>query len=241
MRLNESWIEFKGVQSTAYQVKVMDEEVYVRAEARGISHTAAGRSGDLWQSDNSSETVDIKRRLRFPRSQLDAVAAWLNGSGLLRFSTSPNRAWDARAVKSFEVKAVVPGADWLMETTVTWTCQPFRQLYPAANPITITTSGTLLEAQGTALALPKIEIYGSGDFMLSIGRDAMYFNDISGGVIVDSELQDALTLDGAGLLNNNVGGDFFEIDPTYTNTVNWTLESGASVTKVIITPRWRYI
>lgn len=241
MRKNDSWVEFKGVKSTTHDVKLMDEDVYIRAEARGKSLTAAGRDGDVWQDDGSYATVDIKRKLRVPRSKLDAAAAWLTGSGLLRFSWAQDRAWDARAVKSSEFKQIIPGTDPLYEATVTWTCQPLRLLYPAASPITITSSGTAISAQGTAKALPKIEIYGNGDFMLSIGMQAMFLNDISGGVILDSEVQDALTLDGAGLLNNHVGGDFFEIDPAYPNTVSWVLESGASVSQVVITPRWRFV
>ena len=76
--------------------------------------------------------------------------------------------------------------------------------------------------------------------MVAIGRQVMFFTGISDGVIVDSALMDALTLDGGGLLNNHVSGDFFTLDPGYPTTVSWTLDSGAALSKIIITPRWRY-
>lgn len=241
MRKRTGWFEFKGELSTGYKAYLMDEMRYIRGAERGKSLIASGRDGDLWIADNSRAAVDIKRRIWVPRSKLNAASAWLTGSGLLRFSQEPGCAWEARADRETEYKQVTLGGDPWYEGTVTWICQPYRLLYPAASPIQITASGQSLTMQGTAKALPRVEIIGSGNFMVTIGRQAMFFDGISGGVIVDSQLMDALTLDGGGLMNAHVSGDFFQLDPAYPTTVTWVLESGATIQKIAITPRWRFV
>ena len=129
-----------------------------------------------------------------------------------------------------------------------FSCQPFARLWPEAEPIEITSSGTPLRNPGTAPSLPRIEIIGSGDFSLTIGMQTMFFIGVESGIIVDSELLDALTLDGSLLANGKIDGDFFEIPPG-ESVVQW-LEGGideedestpGSIEKVTITPRWRCI
>jgi phage-related protein len=66
----------------------------------------------------------------------------------------------------------------------------------------------------------------------------MFFNDVDGGIIVDTELMDAFTEDGAALANDHVSGQFFRIAPG-RNVVSWQAEDGSSVSSVSILPRWR--
>ena len=137
--------------------------------------------------------------------------------------------------------------------TVTWTCAPIRKLYPAAADISVTASGTSFTALGTYFALPRLAIYGSGAFHVTISggghSSSMFFTGVpGGGIIVDSELMDALTMDGAGLLNRCIlsnSDDFFRIWPG-TNVLSWGVGSGddeesGSISKIIITPRWRWL
>ena len=55
-------------------------------------------------------------------------------------------------------------------------------------------------------------------------------------------LQDALTLDGSGLLNNQAAGDFPTLPPG-TSMVSWYPfeedDNPGDVTKIVISPRWR--
>ena len=67
-------------------------------------------------------------------------------------------------------------------------------------------------------------------------------------IVVDSEKMDALTMDGAGLLSRCIlsnSDDFFRIYPG-ANVLSWGVGSGdeeesGSITKIIITPRWRWL
>ena len=234
------------MKSTDMDVRLMDVHVFSRGAARGSSETVAGRSGSVWISDGATEAFDIKRTCRAPASRLREISAWLSGAGGLRFSGEECAMYDARVIEAIEYRRVIPGMNPLVEFTVTFTCQPFPRIWPEAVPIVITESGAELSNPGTAPALPRIEIAGSGDFALNIGMQTLFFTDVEGGIIVDSELGDALTADGSLLANDRIDGDLFQIQPGL-NTVSWhlggvdnDLNSTGRIEKITITPRWRY-
>ena len=248
-RLNQSWFEFNGKKSTDMDVRLMDVHLFSHGEARGSQKTVAGRSGYVWIGDGATEEFDIKRTCRAPVSQLRQISAWLSGSGGLRFSQEEDAMYDARIVKAIEYKRVIPGMSSIYEFTVTFSCQPFPRVWPEAAPIEITKSGTELITRGTAPALPRIEIVGSGDFSLTIGMQTLMFTGVDGGIIVDSELGDAFTADGALLANDHIDGELFQIQPGL-NVVSWLLggtdeendeNTPGSIEKVTIIPRWRYM
>lgn len=234
-------------------VRIRSAHLLSRGEMRGSQEAVAARDGYLWISDDALKQFDAKYTCRVPLSQLRACMAWLHGSGRLRFSQEPAAQYDARPIKAIEYKRAVPGADPLYEFTVTFACQPYAFVYPEAADIEITASGQSFTAQGTYFALPKLTIAGSGAFRVTIAggghSSSMFFTGVpSGGIVVDSMLMDALTPDGAGLLNGCImanSDDFFRIYPG-DNTISWGLGSGdgeeaGTITKITITPRWRYL
>ena len=245
-RINTAWFEFNGRKSTELGVRLTDAHAFSRGEARGERKMVSGRSGYVWLSDGAAEAYEIKRSCRAPRSKLREISAWLTDSGGLRFSNEPNLMYDARIAKAIDYKCIAPGNDPLYEFAVVFSCQPFPRIWPPVEPIVITATFSSLPNPGTAPSLPRIEIIGSGAFSLTIGMQTMFFHDVEGGIIVDSELMDALTLDGSLLANDKVDGDFFEIPPG-ESYVQW-LDGGeddegeplsGSVERVTIAPRWR--
>ena len=234
------WMEFQGISSATLGVKVVSAATHIEGAQRGDSLEAVGRDGDLWQGEDARSTTELVIRLRVPRSKLDSAMAWLSGSGALRFSYDPYKAYDARIVDEIEFQALIPGSDPIYECEVRFICQPYRRMYPEASAITITESGTALVTQGNAPALPRVKITGSGDFSVTIGMKTMFFTEITDGVIVDCELMDAFTLDGASLLTDHVSEEYFVIEPQQT-IVSWLVESGGLVTSVEIAPRWRWL
>lgn len=252
-RLNDSWFEFKGVKSNDMGVRIMSAHLLSRGEMRGVQETVAARDGYLWISDDSLKQFDAKFTCWVSQSNMRACTAWLYGNGMLRFSHEQNAQYSARPIKAIEFKRITLDADPLYEFTITFTCQPYAYVYPAAADITITSSGTSFTAQGTYFALPRLQIYGSGAFSVTISggghSSSMFFTGVpSDGIVVDSELMDALTMDGAGILNCCVlsnSDDFFRIWPG-TNVLSWGLGSGdeeesGSITKIVLTPRWRWL
>lgn len=244
MRKNDSfWLEFKGQNSSALGVVLMDAHGFSTGAARGARELVSGRDGYVWLSDEAKEALDIRRVCRAPGSKLREVTAWLSGSGALRFSNEPELAYDARVIQGIDPRRVIGGADPLYEFAVTFSCQPFPRAYPAPADILITSSGTPVTNPGTAPALPRVTVRGSGSFSLTIGKQTVLLRNISEGIILDSELMDALTLDGRSLANDKMDGDFFQIQPG-DSYVQWLASIGddtGKVTGVTISPRWRYL
>ena len=241
-RVIPTWFEFNGSSSLDMGILLKDAHVFSRGEARGSKEEVSGRSGYVWLSDGATESFDIKRVCNAPKSKLREISAWLTDSGGLRFSNEPNLMYDARIAKAIDYKCIAPGNDPLYEFAVVFSCQPFPRIWPPVEPIVITATFTSLPNPGTAPSLPRIEIIGSGAFSLTIGMQTMFFHDVEGGIIVDSELMDALTLDGSQLANDKIDGDFIEIQPGQ-NVVQWLEgnmeDQSGSIEKVTITPRWR--
>lgn len=247
-RLTEAWFEFKGLRSD--EMGIFLKQMPVRSlPGRNVTRkTVAGRHGSLAYGDTTYK--DVKVRLECDvrdESKLPAILAWLTGDGLLRFSDEPGFAYDASIDAEYSrssIQARLSGQRF----TITWVCQPFRRMFPEPEDLTITQALTF-NNPGTAPALPRIEIRGSGDFSLTIGMQTVYFtNVVGGGIIVDSELGDALNLEGNQFANECMDGELFKIQPGY-NAISWLEGSmdengntiAGNITAVIITPRWRCI
>lgn len=248
-RLTEAWFEFKGLRSD--EMGIMLKQMPVRSlPGRNVSRKAvAGRHGTLTYGDATYKDVTVRLECDVrDESRLPSILAWLTGDGRLRFSDEPDMEYQASVDKEYSrssMQARLTGQRF----TITWTCQPFRYLYPEAENLYITTNNDTIDNPGTAPSLPRIEIRGSGDFNLTIGMQTVYFTNVEGGgIIVDSEMGDALTLDESLLANDRMDGPLFHIQPGY-NGISWATGgeddegnvTDGVVTAVIITPRWRYI
>lgn len=256
-RKEDVWFEFNGKKSTDMGVRFADAHTFSRGEARGTQEKVSGGDGYVWISGDAFEAFEIKCACYTTAEYLRAASVWLNGSGRLRFSAEETAAYDARIIKKIDYKLVAPAIDpkdALYKFTITFSCQPFARIYPEALPEEIDiydeehrpTPFQDIINPGTVPSLPRITIEGSGSFTVGIGTQQIYFHDVTDGIIVDSELLDAIELDGSALANGKMEGEFFEI-PVGTSEVNWE-EGGendegepvpGSLTKITIEPRWR--
>lgn len=240
-RLKDVWFEFGGIKNTELGVEMISMPARNLPIQRGKSYSVAGRPGTLWRTDGACDNVEVSLEFVVPdEKNIAAVNAWLCGSGLLRFSDEPNYMYEARVSRNFKRQSVSPRMT-AQRYAVVFSCHPFRLLYPDAAPIAIASSGTTFDNPGTAPSKPRVKISGSGDFSVTIGMETLFFSGVEGGgIIVDSQLMDALTYDGAALANDKFSGMPWTIQPGW-NAVSWMAESGSSVTGIEITPRWRYI
>ena len=240
-RLTEAWFSFKGIDSRdmgiflkAMPVRYIPGRNITRKHASGVDGSYAYGDGSY-----NDARVQLECDLR-DESKLNDVLAWLTGDGELIFSDEPGFAYDASIEKEYS-RASIAARLTGQRFTVTWTCKPFRRMIPAAKSVTFTAAGTISNP-GTAYSLPKITIRGYGDFSLHINTQRMDFTDISGGVVLDSELSDAFVLDEkfpeTVLCIENVYGPFFRLLPG-ANLITWVEEDGANVESVTIEPRWR--
>lgn len=243
-RIKEAWFEFKGIRSDAMGIFLRQMPTRTVAAQKYNRKTVSGRNGTVKVSGGEYNDSQVQLEMDvLDEKLLPAVLGWLTGSGELRFSDEPDVVYiNATVDKDFQRKQIFPRAT-AQRFTVKWTCDPFRGAYPDPEQIVIAESNTEIYNPGTAEALPRIAIVGSGDFSLTIGMHTMFFSGVEDGIIVDSELMDAFTADGTLLANDKVSGEFFAIRPGMS-TVSWLTggeDAGGSVESVSIQPRWRYL
>lgn len=236
--LKEAWFEFKGIRSDEMGIYLRTMPIRFLPGRNITRKTISGRDGALAYGDGRYKDISVRQECDArDETKLSQIAAWLTGSGDLRFSDEPDRVYQASVEKEFS-RASIAARFAGQRFTVNFTCAPFKKLYPEADDIILAANGYVTNP-GTVPSLPKIVISGHGDFSLTIGEQTMYFTAVEDGIVVDSELMDALNIQKTAFLNDRINGDFFEIQPGY-NTVEWEVASGA-ITAVKITPRWRYL
>lgn len=234
-RLTEGWFEFGGVRCDDRHARLMAMPKRPIPARRGEAQEVPGMDGDLWKGEKDARLpIVISAECETTDGwSADELAEWLQGSGLLRFSDEPDRAYRAR------VTAGIPRENRFLSFdrqifTVRFECQPHRYLYPAAEPTVLIAEGTVYNP-GTAKSRPRITIEGSGDMTMAIGGQLI---GVAGGsVIIDSELQDCFDPDGVTLANGRVTLDEFPQMLVGANPVSWT----GNVTKITIEGRWRYL
>ena len=121
------------------------------------------------------------------------------------------------------------------ELSIKLDMQPFR--YPKnVIPVVFTSAGTI-ENIGTVYSEPIIEIEGSGDVSLTIGRKTMHFT-VNNKTTIDCRQGKQNIFNASGAVQNTLRkrGGFFEI-PVGLNGVTFT----GNVRKVTIRPNWRYL
>ena len=251
-RLREAWFEWKGIDSRDMGIMLPSMPMRGMPVQSMKRVKVAGRSGRVRIGDGCYDDVTVKVEAHaWDESRLLEIHAWLTGAGLLRFSDEPGLAYDAVIDKEITRQSIRRRFGG-QRFTVQFSCLPFRYLYPAPGDITIAQSGGTIVNPGTVFSEPRVKIAGSGAFSVTIGLGAdastMFFRGVDGGgIIVDTQLGDALTWDSEALANDKIGSsELFRLQPG-SNVVTWinggdaedgTALSG-SVQSITITPRWR--
>lgn len=228
---------FKGISCKDYGIKMLSFPSRTSPAVFGTSTDVSGRDGDLWTSDNTRKTYELSVRCSVRQSKLAAAINWLQGSGEFVFSSALTEAIRCRISDTTGFQRVTNDRDPLYTFEVKFTCQPFVYIRPAADDIVITASNTAVINPYTAASAPVIKIAGSGDFDVMIGQQIVSLTGVTGGgIILNTELLDAFTYDGAELANEHMTGDFFVLYPG-TQYVAWS--PAANVSSITITPNWR--
>lgn len=229
----EAWFEFGGVRCDSVNVRLMDLPKRPIPAKQGEMIKIDGRSGYLWKDKRGAyEPIAISVECSTEDGFApDMLGNWLTGERWLRFSDEPDRAYRGRVVSEFLRSAMFFGFDKQV-FTIPFECQPFRYIYPAAEP-EVLTSPRVISNLGTAYSQPRITIEGSGEMTVAVGE---YLIGVTGGsVIVDSEVPDCYELDGVTLANLRVTMEEFPVIPPDGSAVSWS----GGVTKVTIDGRWR--
>ena len=237
------WFFWNGERCDQYGIRALELPPVTLAEERVDFETVAGRSGSLAMLEGEEVYEDMTLNctcVLMDRRRLDDAAAWLRGSGRVTFANRPGGWYEARIVNQIELTKVIAARE-PMTFTLSFRAQPWFYLREAED-IEITGTAHTLQNPGNLPSAPRIAVYGSGDVGLTLGGQLVRLTDLDGGIVLDTELQDALDLEGARLLNGQMDGDFMVI-PTGLSQLAWISDdendNPGYVTKIVVTPRWR--
>lgn len=124
-----------------------------------------------------------------------------------------------------------------MVIRATFTVKPYK--YYVDSPKSTLTAGGSIQNTTSKTSLPRIKIFGSGDVTLSINEVPFVIKNITGDIILDSELMIAYR-EVNGLITNENDKVYTRVYPIFkvgTNTISWT--TTGTVTKIEVEPRWR--
>lgn len=236
-KLESVWFEFAGARNTDKGVRLLSLPVRYHPAERGKLVEVPGRDGYLWAADGAFDNVLTRVQCQtMDEADMAVVDAWLRGAGELRFSDDPERFYRARVTKEFSRSAAM-NRFVNQAFTVTFDCQPFLY-HREAEDVALTASPATVSNPGTHKSAPRIKVEGTGNVVLTIGTQIVEVENLEDGIIIDSELGDCFNLTETALLNHKVTlmDDEFPTLAPGANIISWT---GAGVTGISITPRWR--
>lgn len=233
------WFNFKGVKSTDLGVRVMEFPPLMLPEERVDFKPALGRSGNLTILDGEGVYEDILLQISTfieNLTQLNSIATWLRGSGVLVLGNMPDRYYKARLVNQIDIRRIVRGEQHRAFSMI-FRCQPYRYHYPEVAEATYA-KGSSITNPGNEKSQPLYTVTGTGTIALTIGDKTIDITGLSGSVAIDVELGVAYQPGSAPLvpLTSIVGRDDwpFTIKPGI-NAISWT----GTISQLKIKPRWR--
>lgn len=237
------WFGFKGKRCTDFGIYVEEFPPITIAEERVKFEPVLGKSGQLTMLEGEAVFEDMEQPIVCRIDSIDRlneISAWFFGAGPLVIPNRSGGYYYGRVVNRLELERIIRSRD-NRRFTIHFRVEPYFYLDACAD-IESTAASFVLRNPGSAESAPRIAVYGSGDVSIAIAGQNVLLTGLEGGIIMDTVLQDALSLDGAQLLNNNIAGDFLTIPPG-ESTLSWHAFDGndnpGTVTRIVVTPRWR--
>lgn len=232
-------LTFNGTNSD--NIGVIVERYPARTIAQRIVNTIRipGRNGVLTQSegyDNVVQDYEIyvsAAAVGLP-SAAASMAAWLlapDGYCRLEDSYNTGEYRMARLINSADLQNFF---NRFGRCTLSFDCMPQRWLTSGETATTYSADATITNPT-SFVAMPVIEVVGSGDIEFAVGGTSVQVDDLVSSITLDCENQNAY--DGVTNLNNSVtvsGGSFPVLQPG-SNSVTFVT---GSITSITITPRW---
>lgn len=227
---------WNGVRSDTKHIIFNERVPVIRPEERVEHVVIPGRPGELTQTEGDNifnsyiQTVSISVE---GLANVPDVEAWLTGDGYVTFDTQSTLKQRARIINAVTFQRHSRNADWYTGD-VQFYCDPIKYQVTQSD-IEVTSSGTSLSNPGTLPAFPLITITGSGAVSITIASKTLVIPDLETGWVADCEnkwiLDDGVPQFGAWQ------GEFPDIPAVGSSTITFT----GSITKIKITPRWRFL
>ena len=227
---------WKGTDSRTMNIRVRNRMPIIRPQERVNHVTIPGRAGELTQLEGEDiyesyiQTVNVTVE---GAENVPAAETWLRGEGLITFDSQPELQQKARVINAVTFNKLSRNLD-LWQGDIQFYCEPVKRAM-TDTAISVTSSGTSISNPGDLKAFPSIKITGSGAVSITCGGKTLIIPNCVSGWTADCENKWILNSSGVPQMNA-WQGEFPEIQ-TGSNTVSFT----GSITKLEITPHWRYL
>ena len=229
------WFQWNGKRCTEYGIHVSDQPPLTVPAERVTFTDVPGRSGSLTTTEGEYVYEDMVLTAQcfiLSGTRVPEIAAWLRGSGTVTFANRPEGYYEARIINQIPFEKILRGNPHLA-FAANFRCKPFWY-QKNISPITLTQSGSFVENPSSVFAEPIITVYGTGAITLMVGMSITELEGISGNITLNTPLMEAYSE--ATSMNSAMSGEFPVLKPGQ-NAISWT----GDVTKVEISPNWRYL
>ena len=226
---------WNGTDSRTKHIRLRNRMPVIRPQERAEHITIPGRTGELTQLEGEhiyESYIQTAQITVDGIANVPAAEAWLTGEGYVTFDTQSSLRQKARIINAVTFAKVSRNLD-LWQGDVQFYCEPIKRPLTDTD-IEVTSSGTTLTNPGTLPAFPEIQMEGSGAVSISIDGKTLIIPDLTSGWTADCENQ-WICLNGVPQFGA-WQGEFPQI-PVGESTILFT----GSITKLTITPHWRYL
>lgn len=231
-------INFNGSNSFEDLGLVIEHRPLIPIPQKNITQiTVPGRDGSLTQDDGTYGDIEIPIDFWVVNNNnlhevFRSIRKWLIGDiSDNRLILSDDTEYHYK-VKSVKAENVERSLIVLGRFTATFLCEPF--VYSNDEELmTLTSPSTIFNPESFG-GKPHIKVFGTGDIDLTINGKEIRFTGVQDYIELDSEVEECYK--DSSSLNNRMTGDFPVLNGDEI-PITWS----GSVTKIEITPRWRWI
>ena len=232
----QDWFEWNGTRCTEYGIYVSEQPPVTIPQERSVQTKIPGRPGTLTTLEGEDVYDEITLTATcFIRDPvlISSIAGWLKGGGTATFANRPGGFYHARIANQIPFEKILRGNPHC-SFAVIFRCSPPFWYASDVDDVEITTSSYVLVNPGSVYSEPIITVYGSGDITLIINDSFIELEGIEGSITLNSVIQEAYQ--GETLLNEKMEGEFPILKPG-NNMISWT----GGVSRLVVTPNWRYL
>lgn len=229
------YLIFRNVSTRSLpHVEVARMPSHKKASVRTTEYYVNGRDGALHINEGFAN-FDITVSLVMLNADADTrqlINAWADGTGKLVSSDDLTRAYMATVKDEIEWTRVQANSGFYDMANIIFNCQPF--MVEAVDSVTeLTESGSLLNP-GTEESFPLIKVEGVGNVDFSVNGSPISIDGMTADnpVYIDCETGYVYTASGAATMRGDI--------PFLSLGVN-TIAFGSNVSRITITPHWRWI
>ena len=231
---------WRGKNSKEMGIVVNEYPPIIRPKERTTTITLPGREGTL----TYKEGVDIFEPMVKPVTctllkpkKMEAVFDWLRGDGMVVFGNEEAYQYEASITEAISMEKMFR-YDARRGFMVPFVRHPGKKPVEEPAKIPITVSGERVHNPGNMVAKPTIEItWNEGEeSTLNIGGSMIAFTGDGTGAVVDCQMRECFSPNRERLLNHVMSGRFPLFYPG-----EWPVSWTGGITKVVITPNWRYL